>query len=133
MACSVIHRCPVCGFEIEAWSDGHPYILDDRNRPQFYYHPCEDERERILASCDWARFKTDEELSDLLQVKSGIMSDMICLDCAGKFKCDTEKKKPKCRKCGSENVHDQFKLEGVTCPKCHRGRFPDVPEEGAIS
>ena len=133
MACSVIHRCPVCSFEIEAWSDGNPYILDDRNRPKFYYHPCESERIEIIASCEWARSKTDAELSQILELKSGIMSDMICLECAGKFKCDTEKKKPKCRKCGSENVHDQFLLEGVTCPKCHRGQFPDVPERGAIS
>ena len=134
MASSCIHRCPACGFRLEAWDDGSPYILDDKGRPRFFHHPCEVEgRNEILASCEWAQGREGADLARLVEARSGVMEDFICLQCARRFKCDSGRKTPKCPRCGSEDVHDQYLLGGVTCPKCRRGRFPDTPEQGAIS
>lgn len=134
MSSSVLHRCPVCYYEIEAWDDGHPYILDDKGKARFYYHPIENEqRRRILDSCAWAMGKRPEELAILLEQNSGVMSEFLCLDCRTVSKVDAEKRTPVCRKCRSGNVCDVKRLNGVACPKCGKGRFPENPPLHAIS
>ena len=134
MSCMYIHKCPTCGFEIEAWEDGNPYIRDDKGKPRFYYHPGgEEDRIKILEECRWAECKSPEELEVLLNKKSGVMSEFICMDCCKFFKTDAEKHTPWCRKCGSQNVMNITELAGVRCPKCRMGNFPSTPEFGAIS
>ncbi len=134
MSISVLHRCPACGFEIEAWDDGHPYIRDDRGRARFYYHPCETEvRQKILSVCEWAHDKSPEDLSALLEKKSGNMTEFLCLGCCRRFKCDEDRQQPRCRKRGSKDVRDVMLLGGCACPKCGKGRFPDEPPFYAIS
>ena len=134
MSSCVLHRCSACGFEIEAWSDGFPYIRNDMGNPRFYFHPCEmEQRREILASCEWARDRNPDELERLLERKSGVMSEMLCLDCGWLFKVDLTKRRARCRKCKSENAKDVVMLGGETCPKCGKGRFPEEPLFHAIS
>ena len=102
--------------------------------PRFCFHPGEVMlRQEILASCKWAKDQNPDELERLLKRKSGVMSEMLCLDCGWRFKVDLDKRRARCKKCKSENAKDVVMLGGETCPKCGKGRFPKKPLVTAIS
>ena len=45
MAQALKFNCSNCKFSIVSWSDGSPYFLDYKGKPQFFHHPNEDQLE----------------------------------------------------------------------------------------
>ena len=126
-------RCPACGFEIEAWDSGNPYIIDDDGLRHFFYHPAEsDVIEPVVARSRWAAGKSALEIEAELPNHVGCMEDVICLECAATAQVDYDECNRRCATCGSE-THRILELGGKRCPKCKQGRFPDEPTMGAIS
>jgi len=39
MAMSIIYSCDKCGFEVDAWDDGNPYVQDSKGKRHYFYHP----------------------------------------------------------------------------------------------
>lgn len=31
--------CDKCGFEVDAWDDGNPYVQDSKGKRHYFYHP----------------------------------------------------------------------------------------------
>ena len=134
MSARYLHRCPSCGFEIEVWDDGSPFILDDDGKRNYFCHPCEYVViDAVVAKSKWAKGKTPAEIEQELPKHIGRVIDAICLDC-GTTSHRNEALKPRpCRKCKSRAIHAVMDLGGKRCPKCKQGSFPAEPEFTAIS
>jgi DNA-directed RNA polymerase subunit RPC12/RpoP len=102
--------CSACGYTIEAWSDGNPYVVDESGRKRYVYHP-----------------------SEGFDLAIGNDSPHLCLACGRKFKVDSRKPRATCPKCQSDQISDAFTLGGKPCPKCRRGAFAADPAFFAIS
>ncbi len=134
MSACYLHVCPACGFEVEAWDDGHPYIVDDAGRRHFFYHPAErDVIDPIVAKSAWAKGLTYDELQTEVPRHLGNMAETICGDCGAEDRTDRGPNGFVCGKCGSHQVWDLMELAGKPCPKCKTGRFSDEPQLGGIS
>ena len=72
------------------------------------------------------------DLYPLLNERVGVISDCICMDCAGMSKLDYQLDERKCAECGSSNILPVDNLEGIKCPKCKAGVFKYQPT-GIIS
>ena len=117
MASQLIFSCP-CGFSLDAWSDGNPYIIElekiqfgsatSSNRKEYVYHP-------------------DSKVNEAL----GNDVPSICLAYCHLFESDTLDPRTCCMKCKSEKIIPCFDLAGKVCPKC--GDLPLQVEGGAIS
>jgi DNA-directed RNA polymerase subunit RPC12/RpoP len=101
MAECVRFVCSVCGYSIEAWSDGNPFYVDEKGVKHYAYHPNHDELEKCIAN-------------DVPH---------LCLNCGNEVNIDSRIEPAKCPDCNSANVVDTFRLEGVKCPKCDGGHF----------
>jgi DNA-directed RNA polymerase subunit RPC12/RpoP len=111
MARGILYACGVCHREIEAWSDGNPYFIDEDGQKHYAYHP---DHER-LAKC--------------------VGNDVphLCLACGAEFMVDSRAPTSRCPKCSSESIRDIFELEGCACPYCKGGTFATDPGFSAIS
>jgi len=101
MAEGIRFVCSSCKKSIEAWSDGHPFYIDETGKKKYAYHPDHEELEKCIAND----------------------SPHLCLNCAKEVNIDSRLDSEACPKCGSPNVVDTFWLEGVNCPKCNDGYF----------
>ena len=107
------HRyiCRVCDHEIEAWSDGNPYYMDDSGEKQYAYHPDH----------------------DLLEKCIGNDTPHLCLYCGHEFMVDSRDPITECPGCTSHTIMDTYNLEGKQCPYCKKGLFESDPNFHAIS
>ena len=114
MAAQLIFSCP-CGFIIDGWDDGNPYILDElklhlprSKQKKYVYHP---DHEAMFA----------------------IWNDVphICLSCCHQFNSDTYKPRSHCIKCKSVDIIPCIELGGKVCPRCQKHELRVVG--GAIS
>jgi len=105
MATQLTFTCNKCGFSVDGWDEGNPYIEHPENRREYIYHP-DDDRELC----------------------TGNAPDHICMKCGAISKIDPEKDKIICSKCGSSKVEDTYELTGKPCLKCD-GTF----SEGEVS
>lgn len=49
MAMSLIFTCEQCGFSVEGWDEGNPYIINSKGKRVFFYHPGgEDVMEKVV-------------------------------------------------------------------------------------
>jgi hypothetical protein len=82
MAMSLIFTCDQCGFSLEAWDDGNPYILNSKDERVYFYHPGgEEDMEAVVAEI-LGPIYTDEARAEILATRTGNASDHICLKCA---------------------------------------------------
>ncbi|QDU82608.1 hypothetical protein Pla110_43690 [Polystyrenella longa] len=102
-------ECDHCGFKIEAWDEGDPYIRGFDGKKEYVYHP------------DPRRYEA-----------TGLDVPHLCMDCGCKYKVDEGKPKT-CRRCKSSRRKKCFELEGETCPKCKQGKFIQDPKRYMIS
>lgn len=134
MSARYLHRCPLCGFEIEVWDDGYPFILDDDGKRHFFYHPLEQNViDAVVAKSKWAKGKTPTEIRQDLPNHMGCLIDAICLDCGATFRRNMSLKPRPCTKCKSRAIQPVMDLGGNRCPKCKQGCFPNEPKFTAIS
>lgn len=134
VSASFIFKCPGCGFEIEAWDDGHPFIVDDFGERHFFYHPGErDVIDAVVAVSAWAKGKSSPEIDVELSKHTGCMRDALCDDCGAELRIDSEPTSARCPACGSEHISEVLSLVGKRCPKCKANTFPKEPMLGSIS
>jgi ribosomal protein S27AE len=131
MATSERYTCEKCGYVIEAWDEGNPYIWTKDGRRHYFYHPMSINIVHPILVKEAGRELTGPELEALVAERIGNASDYLCPDCGKSSTLDPTKDRLVCRKCGSTRIFDIWQCQGKPCPKCggpfSAGRF------GAIS
>ena len=125
--------CDKCGFSIDAWDDGNPYIKDPEGVYHYFHHPGREFQAFRIVQNIVGHEPTQDEVYYWIREHGGNRSDMICLECGHQFKMDLEREDGKCPECGSDHVVDLNDLEGRRCPKCKAGKFEIDPNFYAIS
>ncbi len=134
MAAGYCFRCSNCDFEVTAWDDGNPYIVDDEGQRHFFYHPHgEAVIEEVLARSAWTIGKSAAEVESELGKHTGNMPDALCRDCGAVSKVDENPELARCGECQGTNLDDAMELEGKPCPKCKKGTFRHDRENFCIS
>lgn len=104
------YRCDHCPKSVNAWSDGHPYYVEN-GKKRYAHHPDHD----ALARC------------------TGNEEPHLCLACGKGFKVDSSAPITECPHCLSGEIATTWNLEGRRCPRCRTGHFRLDAEAGAIS
>ena len=135
MAMSIIYTCDKCGYEVDAWDDGNPYVQDSKGKRHYFYHP-ENEIDimgKLLTEKTLPTSNSEEceESEPVFDTHTGNAPDHLCLKCGKISLIDPEMDKMICKKCKSDEVTELTSLAGVKCPKCS-GHF-DQGSEGGIS
>lgn len=118
MGASCIYTCNSCGFSLEAWDDGNPYIEFPKGKRNHFYHPGEDEVIKRVTRLIVGHAPTSEECDAALRQYAGNETDHICRSCRKETKFDPEKDAHACTRCGSADVEEMCKLAGKKCIKC---------------
>jgi DNA-directed RNA polymerase subunit RPC12/RpoP len=102
--------CQACGAQVEAWSDGNPYFIDERGEKKYAYHPYP-------------------------EVEQCIGNDVphLCLGCGASFMVDSLQSSSTCPECKSDETCATYELEGRRCPFCKLDTFREDPGGRAIS
>ncbi len=103
--------CSSCGFDVEAWSDGNPYYIDEAGEKQYAYHPRHDQLARCIGN--------DEP--------------HICLDCGHEFAVDSLSPISACPECQHQEIADCWDLDGANCPRCKRAKLKRDKDFFAVS
>ena len=114
--------CNKCGFAIEGWDDGNPYIEFPKGKRTYFYHPGDERKIEEISSRILGHEPSDQEIGEILEKYAGNAPDHICRDCGKISKIDPNKDAMKCRKCKSEDVEEIYNLGGKRCLKCD-GQF----------
>jgi DNA-directed RNA polymerase subunit RPC12/RpoP len=136
MAQQNTYTCDACGYSLESWDEGNPYIRGPyiggpRAKRYYFYHPGETQQICKILETILGYTPSDAEVEEYLENHAGNEHDFICYDCMAVFKIDPETDKKRCRKCRSTRVVDLCELAGKPCPKC--GGALTVTECTAIS
>ncbi|NLB54388.1 MAG: hypothetical protein GX811_01230 [Lentisphaerae bacterium] len=118
MAAGYMFTCDSCGFSLEAWDEGNPYIEFPKGKRHYFYHPSEMKVIRAVTKSIIGYEPTDEECNDALKKYAGNESDYICRSCRKETKFDPKKDIHACTHCGSTDVDDIFTIAGKRCIKC---------------
>ena len=102
--------CGQCGFSVEAWDEGWPYLNGPTGEKEYYFHP--DPRRDECTGNDFPH---------------------LCLACGADFRVDSNSSADRCPQCGSADTCNSFELAGQTCPACHKGTFGIDPDFICIS
>ena len=122
MAMSLRYTCDQCGFSLEGWDDGNPYIEFPPGQRHFFYHPGGEAELREIAVQIAGHVPSEAEFQEILREKAGNAPDHICRDCGEISKVDPERNGRICPNCNSARIEDVYGLEGKKCVKCS-GRF----------
>ena len=131
MAICLIFTCNQCGFSIDAWSDGNPYIEDPQGKRHYFYHPSEDSMISEIALKILGHTPTEAEKEELLLKHGGNAPDHICRDCGETSQIDPKRDTLACPHCSSKRIVARYNLGGAPCLKCS-GTFSEG-SPGAIS
>jgi len=132
MAQQLVFACTNCGYSVEAWDEGHPYIEGPDGRRHHFYHPGEHRQLIAIARELLGREPSRDDVDQMLRDHGGNEGDFLCLECRTFSKRNEREATEPCAKCGSTNVVDIWRLPGCTCPKCKKGTF-NKGRMGAIS
>ncbi len=125
MAAQITFTCTSCGFSVESWDDGNPYIEGPDGKRHHFYHPCEDQQIRKIVSKIIAHSPDENEIEEMLRLHAGNESDYICLECLKFCKRDGLKDELRCSSCRSASIVNPSALGGQACPSCHKGAFDE--------
>lgn len=132
MAAGTDFTCSHCGFQIESWDDGNPYLTDHEGKRHFFHHPGDYWQPREFYQQQTGRAEVrEEDYLAFCQELGGNESNLICLHCGRLTRRDPGRDSMRCTGCRRHELHDTRELEGMACPKCGKGTFPG--EWGAIS
>jgi len=120
MAMSLRYTCESCGFTVEGWDDGNPYVGYENGDRDYYYHPISESEvfEMIMKK-------------GLNELRRGNALDHICMNCESITMLDPYHDKMVCRKCKGTELIETYEMGGKSCPKCE-GKM-DMGKMGAIS
>jgi DNA-directed RNA polymerase subunit RPC12/RpoP len=110
--------CSNCSFNVEAWDDGNPYIVDQSGERQHCYHPA---AEDIIMEVRAFISVADPDALHKDAGRMGNESDLLCLDCGHSSRLDSDVDTLTCAKCGGKKLRDHMELDGAACPKCGKG------------
>jgi ribosomal protein L37AE/L43A len=134
MAMSLIFTCEQCGFSVEGWDEGNPYIINSKGKRVYCYHPSlETEMEQVVVEL-LGPIYTEQARNEVLATRTGNAADHVCMHCGNIFKLDPKHDPmqcPKCRQWEAADAVKAFEMGGMPCPKCH-GTMSEG-EMGAIS
>jgi|GEM_PF-2829394 len=88
MAMSESYKCQSCGFAIEAWDDGNPYVSTKDGRRHYFYHPGGIEDVHPVLIEEAGRELSAAELEEIVKERVGIAADHLCPDCGSESKLD---------------------------------------------
>lgn len=124
MAACTEFTCTHCGFKIESWDEGNPYLRDAEGKRHFFYHPGDQEERLEFFEKQTGRPAADEaEFIAFLNEQGGNEAHYLCLHCGRQTQRDPEHDPMRCTGCGKRTLKDTQELEGQTCPKCSQGTF----------
>ena len=118
MAMSEIYTCCNCGYQVEAWDEGNPYVETTDGRRHYFYHPGSIEDVRPILTAEAGRKLDDSEFKQLVTQRAGNASDHLCVSCGKTTKLDSNKDKLACGKCHGTQVFEIWRCQGKLCPKC---------------
>lgn len=101
MAECIRYVCDHCAKQLEAWTDGNPYFINDSGAKEYAYHPDHENLARCIGN--------DEP--------------HLCLECGHGFRVDSRAPITNCPECGAATIRSTGALDGVQCPFCKRGTF----------
>ncbi len=111
--------CDRCGFSVESWDGGNPYIEYPKGKRHHFYHPGEDDQINKIARTIVGHEPTRQECADVLKKYGGNESDFICRSCLKIHQYDERKDPLVCKHCGGESIESTFQLAGKKCLKCN--------------
>ena len=123
MAARLTFRCLGCGFSVDSWDDGNPYIEDRQGKRHHFYHPCEDMQIREIVGRILGRKPKQGEIDEMVKLHSGNESNFICTDCLKIMPKDPKKDALVCDHCQGQRLVRTHALAGTPCPACKVGRF----------
>jgi DNA-directed RNA polymerase subunit RPC12/RpoP len=123
MAARMEFTCSNCGFKVESWGDGNPYIQDPQGKRHFFYHPCEEEQWRKIVGDIVGHAPSQEEIDEHLQKHSGNEGVFICRKCLETTRLDEDKDTMVCGRCGAKRLLNQGRVAGKVCFSCKKGKF----------
>ena len=118
MAYCLTFTCPKCGFSVDSWDEGNPYILDLKNVRRYFYHPGERKVIEKVTNAINGRECTEDEREKILTERCGSSPDHICRKCGKITKLDPTKDVLVCSKCKSDQLEATYGLSGKKCIKC---------------
>ena len=118
MAACYKFTCNKCGFAIESWDEGNPYIEYPKGQRQYYYHPEESDEIERIASEILGHFPTRPERDAVLHTYGGNAANFICRECESLTKLDPEVDPLLCASCGSSNILETRDIAGKKCIRC---------------
>ena len=104
MAMQTIFTCTQCGFEMEAWDEGNPYIQGPDGTRHHFYHPCADSEIASIVQEILGRELTGAEVREVLRKHSGNEPEHICLDCGVIAMMNEQEAKAPCASCGGKRA-----------------------------
>lgn len=132
MAQQLIFTCGRCGFEVDAWDEGNPYVEGPDGVRHHFYHPGEDRKVVAIVTALLGRAPTGDEVQQMLREHGGNEGDFLCLECRAPSRRNEREAAGPCASCGSTRVVERWHLAGETCPACKQGTF-NRGRAGAIS
>ena len=125
MAACITFTCSGCGFSVDSWDDGNPYIEAPNRHRYHFYHPCESGQIKDIIAKILGHTPTQSEIDMMLEEFSGNESDYICRDCLKFTKRNEEIDELRCGSCGSANIQRTHELGGILCPSCGKAKFDE--------
>lgn len=122
--------CDTCGFSVEGWDDGNPYVEFPSGKRKYCYHPSMEEDMRVAAMEALEKAETRKEIKAFLtilpkmQMHLGNVPVCLCFDCGRITTFGSDKDKIMCAQCKSANVYDALKEIGAFL-ETHSGNAPD--------
>ena len=110
--------CDRCGFFLQGWDDGNPYLEYPEGERHFFWHPSGEAVISEVAEKILGHEPSDEEKDKVLRRYGGNAPDYICRECEGESRIDPNKDGLRCSHCQSASVEELYGLEGKQCLKC---------------
>ena len=132
MAACISFTCQTCGFSVEHWDDGNPYVESPDGKRHHFHHPHGEEQLEKIVGGILGHFPSRDEIEKVLRTSSGNESTYLCTRCIKFSRRDPDRDKIICRHCGCGELVETGKLGGLPCPSCRSGVF-DQGEMTAIS
>ena len=127
MAESLLFTCNKCGFQVESWSDGNPYIQGSARKRFYYYHPAEESQLVEIGKKLYGRVLNSQEINIMRKERGSNAPDHICLSCGKIRKLNPRKDRMVCTSCKGKNFVETWELAGKKCMMCDGVFLDGIP------